>query len=581
MSAVLLGDSNLRDEDNRIGKILDFFAVEWRAAALPAVHTDVSEDGLASRPIRLLGSAQVFCELLEQLEHSPQLRKWWSERVHSAFVYAARDSGALQLLLRRLTTCAPISKRTTQDKEFAVTEEWNEFCAAMSGVRTRLPPESITPSMVLDTTEGGLPIISSAQGAAFIMLEYHGVRIFLSTSEEIVDLDSAIQVGNFDIRDYFLAAVPLVLYVNWAFKGESWKTPEIGACVIIDDPLIRPRYGFINFRKLVGLINHHRITASLAFIPWNWRRTDPNTARLFRDGARMSLSVHGCDHTRREFGTSDSQVVASKVKRAVERMESHETRSGIKFDRVMVFPQGVFSECSISVLKQYNFLAAINTGMISSDAEPRTIRLRDLWEPALMAYGEFPIFSRRSPAAGLENFAFDMLLGKPCLIVTHHDFFGDGCRRFVDFVAGLKAINCPLVWRSPAALVRRTFRQRELSSGEIEAEMFTRELIIENHFDRRTRYLIKKRESCSSRVSSVWHDAEHLEWTYSDGYVRFSVELEPKQTTTVSIDLHEGSREVASESQWAERAKVALRRLLSEARDNYYHPIRAWSPFRK
>ena len=27
---------------------------------------------------------------------------------------------------------------------------------------------------------------------------------------------------------------------------------------------------------------------------------------------------------------------------------------------------------------------------------------------------------------GLENFPFDLLRGKSCLIVTHHDFFNDG-----------------------------------------------------------------------------------------------------------------------------------------------------------
>ena len=43
-----------------------------------------------------------------------------------------------------------------------------------------------------------------------------------------------------------------------------------------------------------------------------------------------------------------------------------------------------------------------------------------------MRYGDFSIFTRRYAHHGLENFAFDLLLGKACLIVCHHDFFKDG-----------------------------------------------------------------------------------------------------------------------------------------------------------
>ena len=42
-----------------------------------------------------------------------------------------------------------------------------------------------------------------------------------------------------------------------------------------------------------------------------------------------------------------------------------------------------------------------------------------------MTYGAFPIFTRRYAFHGVENFAFDLLLGKPCLIVAHHDSFKD------------------------------------------------------------------------------------------------------------------------------------------------------------
>ena len=38
----------------------------------------------------------------------------------------------------------------------------------------------------------------------------------------------------------------------------------------------------------------------------------------------------------------------------------------------------------------------------------------------------------------LENFAFDLLLGKPCLIVSHHEFFKDDCARLIELIEKLQ-----------------------------------------------------------------------------------------------------------------------------------------------
>lgn len=53
------------------------------------------------------------------------------------------------------------------------------------------------------------------------------------------------------------------------------------ACIIIDDPLLRENYGFLNYRKLLDLMDKHDFHTSIAFIPWNYNRTDKNLATLF------------------------------------------------------------------------------------------------------------------------------------------------------------------------------------------------------------------------------------------------------------------------------------------------------------
>jgi peptidoglycan/xylan/chitin deacetylase (PgdA/CDA1 family) len=131
---------------------------------------------------------------------------------------------------------------------------------------------------------------------------------------------------------------------------------------VIDDPILKPGYGFVNYRDLLDLMEQHNFSTSIAFIPWNWRRSASKVARLFYEHPeRYSLSMHGCDHTAGEFGTRDLNTLAWKAKQATDRMARHESKTGIRHDRIIVFPQGVFSEPALSVLKHANFVAAVNT----------------------------------------------------------------------------------------------------------------------------------------------------------------------------------------------------------------------------
>ena len=56
---------------------------------------------------------------------------------------------------------------------------------------------------------------------------------------------------------------------------------------------------------------------------------------------RFSLCVHGCDHTKGEFGKTDIYYLDNKVKLATARMIEHSKRTGIPFDRIMHFTAGI------------------------------------------------------------------------------------------------------------------------------------------------------------------------------------------------------------------------------------------------
>jgi hypothetical protein len=166
-------------------------------------------------------------------------------------------------------------------------------------------------------------------------------------------------------------------------------------------------------------------------------------------------------------------------------------------------------------------------------------------------------------------------LGKPCLVVIHHDFCSDGCARLVQFIDQLNALKVPLTWRSLGDVVRRSYRQKELSPDCVEIEMYGTELRVKNRSDQRKRFIIRRRDSEPSAVKEIRAEPDQVAWHFSKGHVVFEIELNPGENRTVSIKFHD----VSGNGQYRENAgykvKTLLRRHLSEARDNYFLPTKA------
>jgi hypothetical protein len=256
-------------------------------------------------------------------------------------------------------------------------------------------------------------------------------------------------------------------------------------------------------------------------------------------------------------------------------MSLHEKRTGLVHDRVMVFPQGVFSEQAIPELKRAGFHAVVNTEVHANPLQGRKLKISDIWNPAVMSYGDFPIYTRRYPAQGIENFAFDLLLGKPCLVVIHHDFCSDGYARLAQFIGQLNALKVSIVWRRLGEVVRRGYRQRELSSNCVEIEMYGSELLIENRFDHAISYFVRRREREPNSIENLYAGSRPVSWNSAGEYIKFKVDLTAGESTLLTL-LFKGGESVAhGHHNLAHSVKTLLRRYLSEARDNYLMPAKA------
>jgi len=568
-SASLLFTVSEQSEADKVDRLLRFFGISEKRLDPGGVPNAPAGDAPRSR---LLASASAFLRLIEALEGTTSGAEIWRRDFHSAFVYAVGDTDAIRTLAARLANDdgAAIAE-VPAGMPWRVTDALGDFCRSMSGVEVRSNRCTSDQAIVLDrSTAKATPIVSCEVGAAVIKVVYREVPVFLSTARSIVDVDAALVSVSFDIRDFFLQAAPVVMYVRWAFEGHCWHASSTCACLVIDDPPLKPRYGFLDFTRLLDLMKTHGFSTSIAFIPWNWRRSTTGVTRLFRENpSRLSLSVHGCDHTGGEFGGGNRERLAWRARQALERMARHEARTGIPFDSVMVFPQGVFSREAMTVLKRSGFVAAVNTEVASSDPPPHNVTVADYWDVAVMSHGDFAVFTRRYPEQGVANFAFDVLLGKPCLVVVHHEDFREGGTPLVQFIDSLNALNARLSWCSLGEVVRRSCRQRHVESGLLDLEMYGSELWLHNSSAEYAKLRVSRREARPAEVDAIRVGDASLDWEAAGGRLTFEVGLAPGESQSVKIVYFELPGVSLHGESLRYRAKAMVRRYLSELRDNY------------
>jgi hypothetical protein len=570
--ALLLTAAYPSTDDQRAERLLDFFGVHYLKRR--ATELGLPENKSAGK-YRLVCSAQAFARVVGDLQNVSRKSNCLARQIHSVFLYSNGDPVALANAVSQLSG-ATISIRRGAERvtEWHIANEPDGVCGAMRDLRIQPSATCLRSGDFFHTDGESLtPLIAGEDRAAFLKLNCNGLPVFVS-SERLIDIDAELTTFNFDIRDHFFSAVPFVSYIRWAFPLSSWHAPEASACLVIDDPLLKPTHGFVDFRELLSLMKRYKFSTNIAFIPWNWRRSAPEVVRLFRENPEhFSLSVHGCDHTRAEFGNSSQQRLYWKTQQALERMNRHESITGICHDPVMVFPQGIFSEAAMSALKRTRLIASVNNDIISADPHPRAITISDVWDIAVMRY-TFPLFTRRYPWEGIENFAFDALLGKPAIAVIHHDYCSDHCARLVNFVQQVNALQCAPTWRNLGDVVRRSCRQREDSPGAVEVEMYGTELRIENRSGQPKRFLIKRREGEPSAIKRICTDAQEIAWRQVAGHIDFEIELNPGENRVIRVKFHDLAGKERNGDNLPYRLKAMLRRYLCEMRDNYVMPMR-------
>jgi hypothetical protein len=251
---------------------------------------------------------------------------------------------------------------------------------------------------------------------------------------------------------------------------------------------------------------------------------------------------------------------------SLDRMSSLRANTGVGYDKVMVFPQGKFSLHAMEALRQSDFIASVNTELID-DRTGRGVRGLELLRPAITTYGGFPLFLRRKAQEPIANFALDLLLGKPCLIVTHHDDFRQGMQPFTSLVESLNGLGPVLHWTNLETIVRRTYSVRRID-GSAEARLFASATVIDPK-DVGTDVCFSKAEPLADGEFQIFVAGQPVKGQREGTDVTFRSAIPATGPTAVEVRMSSPPAIPFQSRPLSYRTRVATRRYLSEIRDNY------------
>ena len=412
-------------------------------------------------------------------------------------------------------------------------------------------------------------IVTINQLASFIKVERESYTFFVHATEQVLDLDEATQET--ELRHRFSHFVPQLMFLRHAFGDRCWRSPRTYANFIIDDPYLRPRYGFVNMAQLAKNAVKNDFAATIALIPWNYKKTSRATGTLFRGpDSRLSICMHGCDHTEGEFGTRDVDKLHSLVALASKRMDQHEQRTGIPCEKVMVFPQGVFSAAAMHALKVGRFIAAANSHLDCEESDRPQLTFRDILDVAVMSYSSLPLFSRRYPSEDGVEFCLDAFLNKPVLSVEHHGFFKPGYKPIEAFVQRLQEMNTDLTWTGLSSALMHSTIEKRLNDGTQMCRLYCRKAIIVNRLSRAQSYRIVRREEDPCAIVEVRADGVRVTHRTDSEGLAFDLEIEAHGRRSVEIVYKPAEwTATGTRASMSYTLQVWWRRTLSELRDNY------------
>jgi hypothetical protein len=559
--------------DARLAPFLDLLGIEWEALTPASLLNRYQLEIVTGKEIQV---SLILCgEALKELRSEVGKNHISPASIGKAF------AGSLIHSFDRSPTCLraiedffegvriAARKISTGDLRCDISARHPEMCGALSGLSFQSLEKAEDGGVDVELRDGFIDTVISIGDASLLSYAHQDSReLFIASSPEILDLRESIS-KSIDFRTCFSKVVPILVALRHLFRGSCWMPEAHYANIIIDDPPLWQRYGHLELRKLAALVDRTGCACTIAMIPWNYRRSDRRAVSLVASRQpRLGVCIHGCNHTGAEFGCQDRQRLMNMLSTARRRMEAHQGRTSLPHQMVMVFPQGVFSIEAMDCLRRTGYLAAANTEVADCWSQGH-LTLQDLLQPAVLCYQGSPLLARRRPDDGIVNFAVDSFLGKPCLVVLHHDFFKGGVRELEELVHALANFHPRLSWDSLENIVTGCAMSKCEADGRTTVLIFADRARLSVDQRQGERLAVIKRETASAKICRVEVDGRSIDFSLENDFLKLNLDARTNRPVSVNIVSEASPAFHAAEDSLTDKARVAVRRYLCELRDGY------------
>ena len=363
-----------------------------------------------------------------------------------------------------------------------------------------------------------------------------------------------------------------MIFAKYCAGDRGWHALQHDANLTIDDPWLREPYGHLDYKDLLTEMERHNFHTTIAFIPWNYDRSEQSVVALFRSHPeRFSICVHGDNHDHKEFDDYESKSLSLQIaalRQSLARMEKFQALTGIPYDKVFVFPHNIGSERILEQLKTYNFDATVNSLSVPMDrTRPSSSSLFTL-RPVTLSFGDFPSIARYGAAMPDPTtfIAINEFLDNPIFFYGHQDLFANGISAFDRVADDVNRIEPDTRWRSLGDMAKHLYLVRLRDDTNYDVLTFSSNLDLDNTSARNSVFYIQKPESDSSAIASVSVEGRPVPFELNGGSLRLSVPIPAGESREVLI-RYKNDLDLASVSIAKSSSRVYALRMISDFRD--------------
>lgn len=522
--------------------------------------------------------------------------------VHAVIISAAVLPGlnqreVLEALRRNHGPAVPLLiTDVTKDTPSDVLEKWSGGAiTAARPVLAQLPQEYIFGSVesvgplralqipvrggansYLQTAEGGKPelILSVRQQSQdkpfFVCNSVEGNEVFMES-----DLAPQAALNPEELENpvaTFAQLAPEMMFIHFAAGPYGWHATGHYANLTIDDAWLRARYGHLDYAALLNEMEEHHFHTTIAFIPWNFDRSEPGVVSLVRDHPdRFSICVHGNNHDHAEFTDYASKPLSEQIDNirvGLARMDRFTAKTGIPYDPVMVFPHTIAPLQTLAALKKYNFWATFNSQDVPDGSVLPTDPLFVL-RPVTLLFGNFASLKRTSVEGPVSqaSISVNAFLDNPQLFYGHEGLFTRGIDAFDPVADFVNQADPRVKWASLGTLAEHLYLARSRDDGGVDVMALSPEISVENPADKEITFYVAKEEDDSAPIQSVNANEAPQAYELIGGSLAFAVRVPAHQSVMISIryaNEFDAAQTDVSKSSW----RVNALRWVSDFRDD-------------